>query len=217
MDYDLYRSKRKTIAVTIERDGNVVVRAPLTMPQYQIDRFIQSKYAWIEDNVKRAKERASKYSFAGLEEGCKLLYFGQIVDVKLTEGNTKLRDGILYVPNKPNRRDHVIRMMKRDLKKFLLNNIPVYETALHVKAASVKVGSAKTRWGSCSSTNNLNFSYRLAMCPPVVINYVIVHELSHIRHHDHSARFWSTVETVCPNWRIYKKWLDDNSYLMEIL
>lgn len=76
---------------------------------------------------------------------------------------------------------------------------------------TIKITSAKTRWGSCTSKKNLNFSYRLILCPKKVIDYVICHELAHLTHMNHSAKFWQEVGRLMPDYKKHKKWLKDNA------
>ena len=76
---------------------------------------------------------------------------------------------------------------------------------------AIKITSAKTRWGSCTSKKNLNFSYRLILCPEKVIDYVISHELAHLTHMNHSKDFWWEVERIMPDYKEHKKWLRDNA------
>jgi len=86
-----------------------------------------------------------------------------------------------------------------------------------VKYASMKMSEAKRRWGSCGAGNTLNFAWRLVMCPQSVIDYVVVHELSHIPYKDHSPKFWTRVATVMPNYKEAQEWLRLNRKLMEVI
>ncbi|MCL2816165.1 MAG: M48 family metallopeptidase [Oscillospiraceae bacterium] len=84
---------------------------------------------------------------------------------------------------------------------FSQNKVGKYAGFMNVKPAAVKITSAKTRWGSCSGRDNLNFSWRLVMADENVIDYVVVHELSHIKEHNHSPHFWKIVENVLPDYK----------------
>lgn len=77
---------------------------------------------------------------------------------------------------------------------------------------SITVRDQKTRWGSCSSRGTLSFNYRLIFAPPAVLDYVVVHELCHLTHMNHSKAFWNMVATVMPDYRVYKKWLRDHGH-----
>ena len=80
----------------------------------------------------------------------------------------------------------------------------------------LRISGAKSKWGSCSETGMITLSWRLMMCPKEAIDYVIIHELCHRIHMDHSEDFWNEVEKRMPDYRTWKKWLDDNSYLTEV-
>ncbi len=217
-EYKVIRSKRRTMAVTVTADGSVTVRAPLGMPDGQIERFVLSKKEWIEKTVASMAVKRNAFRPLGFGEHEAAPFFGRTLNVRENDKITVFRQGDeLFVPAADNRKDLVIRFYKSELKKYLLEKIPVYCELLGVSCGSVKVGSAKSRWGSCSASGGLNFSYRLALCPPPVIDYVIVHELSHIRHHDHSPSFWRTVAAVYPQWRQCRQWLRDNSFIMEMI
>ena len=86
-----------------------------------------------------------------------------------------------------------------------------------VQYASIKMSEAKRRWGSCGGKNSLNFAWRLVMCPQFVVDYVVVHELSHINRKDHSAKFWARVATVLPNYKDSQDWLRLNRTIMEVI
>ncbi len=76
----------------------------------------------------------------------------------------------------------------------------------------ITIRDQKTRWGSCSAKGTLSFNWRLMLAPPAVLDYVVVHELCHLTHMDHSAAFWQAVEAVCPDYRTHRKWLKDHGH-----
>lgn len=80
----------------------------------------------------------------------------------------------------------------------------------------VRIGSAMTRWGSCGPTGNLNFTWRLILAPDSVIDYVVVHELAHLEHKNHSSRFWAEVERMMPDWKVQRKWLKTNGFKLTL-
>ncbi|MDR1439144.1 MAG: M48 family metallopeptidase [Clostridiales bacterium] len=95
----------------------------------------------------------------------------------------------------------LIRIYRRLAKQNLGERVAEYASIMGVRPASVRITGAKTRWGSCSGKNSVNFSWRLIMAPNDVIDYVVIHELAHIRQHNHSAAFWSVVAAYMPDYR----------------
>jgi len=104
-------------------------------------------------------------------------------------------------------------------KIYAKNIIPLrfgfIKQRLKIHINGIKISNAERRWGSCSLKKNLNFNWRLAMVPPEVIDYVIIHEIAHLREMNHSDRFWSIVSSMMPDYKIRKKWLKDNDHLMK--
>jgi len=86
-----------------------------------------------------------------------------------------------------------------------------YARLLGVEPRSVKIADAKSRWGSCSARGDLRFCWRLAALPVAVFEYIVLHELAHIQAHNHSKTFWGIVERFCPDYRIHRRWLRQNS------
>jgi len=103
----------------------------------------------------------------------------------------------------------MIQVYRSVAKKILANKVDGYARRMGVTPAAVKVNNAKTRWGSCSSKNSINFSWRLVMADDDVIDYVVVHELAHIREHNHSERFWRVVASALPDYERRRKKLKE--------
>ena len=105
--------------------------------------------------------------------------------------------------------------VKNIVKKFALeyfkNRVSSYENILEIKPSNIQLTNAKTKWGSCSNDKNIRLSWRLIQTCPGIIDYVISHELAHLKHMNHSKLFWHEVERICPNYKIYKKQLKDQS------
>ena len=202
-NYTLIRSDRKTLALYV-RDGVVEVRAPFRAPKSDIDKFVASKENWIVDKLAKSNERMEQRSNFALTYGDYVIYRGKQYPITEKPGNRiGFDDACFYMP--PNLTPDQIKyscvaiyrsLAKRDLTGKTLD----FAAKMYVMPASVKINGAKTRWGSCSSKKSLNFSWRLIMADDDVIDYVVVHELSHIMELNHSPRFWAIVESVLPDY-----------------
>lgn len=91
-----------------------------------------------------------------------------------------------------------------------------YSKILNVFPKKLQIKDQKSSWGTCSSLGNIYLNYRILLAPSYILDYVIIHELCHLRHMDHSKEFWNLVESICPNYLNYKKWLKENGYTLDI-
>lgn len=162
MDYTLVRSRRKTLAIEVTREGNLVVRAPLRCPQKTIDSFVAGRRDWIEAALQRQSQRLAAHP-------------------PLTESE--------------------IESLRQQAKAYLPGRVALWSQRMGLAPAAVKITSARTRFGSCSSKNSLCFSLYLMQYPPEAIDAVVVHELCHMRHRDHSPAFYAEVERWLPDYR----------------
>ena len=107
-------------------------------------------------------------------------------------------------------------LLKKKALEYIALRVEYYAQLTGLKYKSIKVNEAKTRWGSCSYTGSLNFSYRLIMAPPKVIDYVVVHELMHLKQRNHSRKFWMEVAAVIPDYKGDARWLKENGHCLTI-
>ncbi len=209
--YQLVRSKRKTIAICITKDAQVEVRAPLRAPISSIEGFLIQKESWIETQLKQRKQELEKQAAFSVEEGDHLLFLGREYPVHLSpdcekpsfDGEQFLLPQQDFSRNKP----LIAALYKSLAQNYIEKQVEVYSRLIGVVPSAVKVGSADTRWGSCSGKNSLNFTWKLMLASKEAVDYVIVHELCHILHHNHSTWFWREVEKVMPDYGERKKLL----------
>ena len=209
----LTRSKRRTIALIIERDGTLTVRAPMRAPQALIEKFIHEKTDWITRTREKVKAivttPAKQYT-----DGETFLFLGSSFDLKLVQSQrTALQfDSGFTLSHAAQSKGELTftRWYKEQAYEVITEHVKQYAQQYNFMPKQVKINSAKTRWGSCSPNGTLNFTWRLVMAPLDVIDYVVVHELAHLRVKDHSRKFWSLVESIYPEYRKQRKWLKEN-------
>jgi len=204
INYTLIRSKRKTIGISI-RDGLVTVRAPLKCPESEIDRIVLSKSKWITDKLTKSIEQLSYQKAFTLNYGDFVVLRGDRYPIIAREGTHAGFNGeyFYFPPNLCEKqiKDACIKIYRKLAKVHFNERIALFAAQMNVSPSSVKVNSAKARWGSCSSKKSINFSWRLIMSDDDVIDYVVVHELAHLIQMNHSRKFWAIVEGVLPNYR----------------
>ena len=202
-EYTLIRAKRKTMVIQVKPDGTVVVRAPMKLAKREIDRFVQQKEEWItahREELLRQKQNKEQFF---LSDG-NLPLLGELLPIEYTqekkafyhEGTFFLREG-----SEQELGAQAVEIYRTIAREELIKRVAFYAPKLGVQPAGIRINGAKGRWGSCSGKNRLNFSWRLMLVPEHCVNYVVVHELCHILHHDHSRAFWQEVERFFPDWR----------------
>lgn len=206
VNYTLIRSNRKTIAIYITVDANVEVKAPLRAKKSDIDKFVESKREWIMKNQRLRSEYANRKENFNITYGSKVLYRGSLHIV--TANDFKLvgfsEHDTVILPSKLSNleiKQALISLYKQKATTILIEKALYYSKLMGVTPSSIKVNSAKTRWGSCSGKNSINFSWLLILADDSAIDYVVVHELAHIIEHNHSKKFWLVVEKIMPDYK----------------
>ena len=202
--YNLIRSKRKTLALQI-KDGELTVRAPLKLSKATIDKFVASKEDWIADKLAQSKKMLEQQEAFNLTYGGTILYRGREFAIVARQGNkTGIDSDTIFVPpglSPDEVKDVCKRLYRRLAKNHINKRVAVLSRHMNVTPSAIRITSAKTRWGSCSSKKSVNFSWLLIMADDDVIDYVVIHELAHITEMNHSQRFWAIVEGVLPDYR----------------
>lgn len=206
----LVRSKRRTIALIVERDGSLTVRAPRRAAVVDIQSFILEKQEWII----RTRERFTSLVEVPKREykdGDKFLFLGSTYGLTLVKPQRpalKFENGFTLGSTVQSSGERFFtQWYKEQAYKVIADRVRVFSDQYEFVPKQVKISSARTRWGSCSPDGTLNFTWRLVMAPLDVIDYVVVHELAHLRIKDHSRRFWREVEKIMPEYKDHRKWL----------
>jgi len=207
----IIRSQRKTIALVIEPDGRLIVRAPYLVSDREIQRLVNSKEAWI---VRKRKEFLAQPNLKPprtLADGERFWYLGDTYPLKIVDDlNPPLhlsRKFYLSRSALPHANEIFKEWYRQRTREEVTRRVEHLSEGLNLKYRRIRITSARTRWGSCSSRGNLNFTLRLAMTPPKAIDYVVVHEMAHLLVPNHSNAFWKQVEKIMPDYREQKVWL----------
>lgn len=167
--YQVIRSNRTTLALEVNKNLEVIVRAPKRLPDKHIADFVVQHTSWIAKALERQKCRLATQPAAPTAEECELL--------------------------------------RQKAKAYLPQRVAYYSSMMGLSPSRITITGAKTRFGSCSPKNSISFSYYLMQYPPEAIDYVVVHELAHIRHHNHSKQFWALVEQYMLDYKVRRKLL----------
>ncbi|NUU95135.1 hypothetical protein XO10_02360 [Marinitoga sp. 1135] len=218
IEYNIIKSpKRKTMSIIISEDGEVIVRIPNWISNYEAKKFVFNKREWIVSKLmifKKQKIPERKYV-----SGEKFLYLGKTYTLMIMEGNygVGILDDFLYISLKKDffdnydlKRNMVIKWYKNQAKKIINERLEYYSKIMKLQYGKVFIRDQKTRWGSCSGKNNLSFNYKIIMAPKRKLDYIIVHELAHIIYKHHQKSFWNYVEKYCEDYQESRKWFREN-------
>ena len=216
----IIRSNRKTLSLSINENSDLVVRAPHRVSDDEIQKFISEKSAWIDNKQRLIKARLKDNENQHSSLQC--LYLGSLYPLKIDNNSVEpiSFNGLMFTITNVNRDSISLPLKSWYKKRFIevaLPRLSYFSDKHKLKVNQVRVKEQKTLWGSCSSKNNINLNYLLIMAPMKVIDYVIVHELVHTIHKNHSAKFWQKVATIMPNYKDARYWLKENGHQLRRL
>lgn len=161
IEYEIIRSKRRTLALEVKCGGQVIVRSPLNLPEQKIIEALNLRYDWLLSAIEKQKFKKDKFDFSPEQ----------------------------------------VALLKQKAKEILPKRVEYYSKLMNLYPKSIKINAAKTRFGSCSGQNNINFSAFLMLYPIEAVDYVVVHELAHIKHKNHRKEFYAFVEKFMPDYK----------------
>ena len=204
LTYHLLRSRRRTIALIIEADGSLTVRAPLRAARAQIDALVAEKAAWIAE--KQTLAQKSYTPPKAYRSGERFLFLGQEYPLEIVDKQSTalaLQEGVFRLARRavPQAGQVFERWYRGQARKLLEQRVAGYARQHGLHYTALRISGARQRWGSCSSKGSLNFSWRLALLPQELIDYVILHELAHLKVKNHSAQFWAYLAALLPDYK----------------
>jgi predicted metal-dependent hydrolase len=215
--YEIIRSNRKTIALVVDSNATLIIRAPFSVSDKEIKEIITKKQFWIAEKKKQIENFGVNHPKVEIENGAGVMYLGNSYTIaKEAVSDFKVVEPFIYAPVNATV-ETFTKWLKDEALIILTERVKRYASIMGVEYSKLSLSDAFARWGSCSNKNSLNFAWRLVMCPIIIIDYVVVHELSHITYKNHSSLFWARVKTIIPNCNECQEWLKVNRKLMEII
>ena len=214
---EIIRSNRKTLSISIDSFGRLIVRAPKRYGNERIFAFIQEKESWIlrkQAEITGAGIRLPSESL----DGYALMLLGEKYILRLVNTtNIKVdnQQKVVYLPEN-NSQERLIKWLKENAKRILSELTDVTAAKMNTRYQKIAISSARSRWGCCTQEDVIRYTYRLLFAPKEVIEYVVVHELAHTIQKNHSPTFWREVEKHVPDWKAKRKWLHTHRALMEL-
>ena len=216
--------RRKTASIKVI-EGNVSVIVPDALAIEKIELLLTKKHRWIKEKLAlqeqvisiKPKEFVSGEAFSYLGRNYRLKVIeGQYPAIKLLQGRFVVSIRDKTANNTGAVKQLIIRWYKQHAEIKLIEKTARYAKIVGVNPVSVGIKTFQSRWGSCSDKGDILYNWKIIMSPNRIVDYVVVHELCHIMHHDHSPKFWKTVERYMPDYLECKEWLKLNGKGLEI-
>lgn len=211
------RSRRRSIAIMVHKDGTVEVRAPKLVPNFVINAFIKSKSEWIKE--RKAFVLKNKVAPKKFANGERFVFLGR--EYSLEVGNytqIELKDDKILFPVALQSKGKVLleKWYIKQAKLLIKSQLDYYSKKMKLPYKSVMFSDTSSKWGSCTHDNRLQFNWRLIMAPVLVLRYVIIHELTHTIHKNHSKSFWGRVSEENPSFKQQIKWLKSEGHKLRV-
>lgn len=218
----IIRQKRKSLKIIINSNAELIIYSPLKLSIEKINSILEEKSLIL--NKKLAQIRLKKQKYINIYEYKTLFLLGKEYYIIPTEKVSKIffTEDSFLVPKKYIQENKLTFFIKKILKEIAVSIITkrteeiVKNNNLNFKYNKISFGNFKAKWGSCDNYKIIKFNWKLIMLPPEVIDFVIMHELSHLKELNHSKNFYKILTNLCPNWKNYKKILSELTFLLSI-
>lgn len=226
IEFEVSYKNRKTLAIQIEPIDTITVLSPFGLPEDVIKEKVKSKGKWIIKKLLDFKDMRFIPYNREYVNGESFMYLGRnyslqiIIDEDLLRPKVKISDGKFQIITPIRDQDILKKSMekwyRREAKKIIIKRIEFYKPKFKIEPRLIKIKEQKKRWGSCTSKGDLLFNWRAVMAPSPVIDYIIVHEMSHLAYRNHSNKFWKSIESILPDYKDRRKWLKDYGVRMDL-
>ncbi|MGN0143600.1 MAG: M48 family metallopeptidase [Clostridium sp.] len=235
IEFQVIKRKRKSICIKVDTDSRVTVITPLRMPDEKIIDIVMKKASWISEKQKQMSRADSRKIIRKFEDGSTFMYLGNEYPLHIVYGTeykgTRAVLGkktlkspyddthfIIYTntQDEDEMRKALEKWYREQTKEIVLKKIKLYENFFKDKVSEVRVKEQKRRWASCTGKNAILFNWRCSMAREDVIEYIVLHEMCHFVHRNHSKDFWNLVEEIMPDYKEKHEYLKANGMNMYI-
>lgn len=221
LSFSVHRSaRRKTLQITVERNGDLVLSAPPAVDESALRAFVQAKRFWVYTRLAEKDRLLRPVVRKAFVDGEGFLYLGRSHRLKLVDEQAeplKLVGGRFCLKRSalPEAREHFIRWYSDRAKAWLSAHALPYQARMEVAPAGLRVQDLGYRWGSCGKGDWLYFHWKSILLPPRIAEYVVVHEIAHLHEPHHTPAFWQRVERAMPDYVQRKAWLAEHGMEVE--
>ncbi|MGB9835359.1 MAG: M48 family metallopeptidase [Candidatus Saccharicenans sp.] len=221
MTMKIIRSQRRTVSLEITDEGELLVRAPEKMSRAELETVLERHRRWITRKMALVQQRINVVS-RNYQPGEKFLYLGQKYPLRLKEGQG-IRAGFdgqtFWLTEKARFGARMLfeKLYRKMAREYLSKRLDLLSRKHGLGYKKFRLSSARRRWGSCSARGTISLNWRLIMAPPEIVDYVILHELAHLKVRSHSPAFWSLLSRYIPDYQIKRKWLKENGFRLNLI
>ncbi len=225
IDFGIEYRNRRTMAIQIKPPDRVIVLSPHGIPERIIRNRVKSKGSWIIKKLSELKHINPEAYRKNFIDGEHFLFLGKNYGLRIIKNSRKIpkvffQDSRFYIETSDSDQYRIRKAMEKWYRKkadrIINDRVEAYAHKIGKEPVYIKVKEQKKRWGSCTAKGALYFNWRCIMAPPGIIDYIVVHEMSHLVHPNHSKRFWQKVGSVLPDYKKRRKWLKDNGLRLDI-
>ncbi|MFK9092119.1 M48 family metallopeptidase [Bacillus salipaludis] len=224
--FEIKYKNRTSIGISIDSYGNIEVQAPKGTPDERVLQLLEEKWNLIQQKLKEMKERQHGPQEKVYEHGEGFLYLGNTYPIQIFQDLNIEQDHVVFEGEKlliyvklledEKIKQALKRFYYQQCKALVEKSVSSYQSNFKTKPRSIRISDSKTTWGTCDSKLQLTFNWRLAMAPPEVINYVVVHEMCHMVHLNHDRSFWRLVGKIMPDYIEKENWLALSNWRMTV-
>ena len=222
IEYELVQTQRQSMELRLISGGAVRLFTPRRTPLRTADGFVIGRAQWIVDTRRAMREHKERTLAAHpIATGEKVLYEGVPTEIRIVSAarNRIVHMGELILIEATDTAEEAVREQLRrwlteQARERVTERLAHFAPLVGKAPGRIAIRDQRTRWGSCSSGDNLNFNWKLIMAPPSALDYVVVHELCHLYEFNHSGRFWQRVERHMPDYQDWKNWLKKNGKML---
>ncbi|HPU41257.1 MAG TPA: SprT family zinc-dependent metalloprotease [Acetivibrio clariflavus] len=226
INYTIVKSSRKTIGISVSLKDGVKVSAPKKIGKKQISEIVNAKAAWILKKLSYFENIKAEIPELKFTEGEKFLVLGKEYRLKINKSSSVnsayiMLSGNYLIVNLPENitgslsdsvRIYITDWYKNYAKEVVSERINYFAKKMDVKPTDIIIKDLKSIWGSCTPKNTININWKIIMAPLDIVDYLVVHELTHIKIKNHSKQFWNMAESIYPNYKACSKWLKQNGH-----
>ena len=222
------RPRRKTVGICVKPDQTVQVAIPERFPLAKVDALVRGKADWIRRKLSQYQEVQAQYPPKQYVSGECFSYLGRDYRLHVVEGKDEpvclrrdlLELGVASGLSPEQHRECVVQSLeawfREQAQQYLSERTTWRAERMHVAPASIGIKAYRSRWGSCHADGRIYFNWRIIMAPPTIVDYVVVHEMCHLVHHNHSRNYWGLVESIMPEYHDARAWLKIHGHGLEI-